>query len=435
MRTGADRSFLRSQRFHTAMRAMVTAILVVLALVGPATNAADAASPETLAKLRHLLAVDNGSAGSASGAYVFDLTTGRPLFAAVANVGRWPASVEKIYTTAAALLRYGPLATFKTQLLATGSLDSTGTFTGTLYLKGGGDPTFGSDAFDRANYGTGATVQQLVSNLLTAVPMIQFTGTVVGDESWFDSLRGTAPYGFDAAGDIGDPLSALDFNGGLNPGGSFQGNPPLDAAMQLVYALRDAGVTVPHGTPTTTGTTPVGARLVAYAESPSLSTLVKLTNTPSNNFFAETLLKDLGATFGAGGTSAAGAAVVRAELAGQFHIRPALEDGSGLSRRDLTSPLQVVSALRSLYSNPDFVASLPVAGRTGTLATRMRHSYATGRCLAKTGTLLNASDLAGYCHARDGHVLVFAFLMNDVYPAGVHRLQDAMTNAVALYDS
>ena len=46
--------------------------------------------------------------------------------------------------------------------------------------------------------------------------------------------------------------------------------------------------------------------------------------------------------------------------------------------------------------------SLAIAGRTGTLAFRMRHTGAAGRCQAKTGTLTGASNLAGYCTAADG---------------------------------
>jgi hypothetical protein len=108
------------------------------------------------------------------------------------------------------------------------------------------------------------------------------------------------------------------------------------------------------------------------------------------------LLKDLGARFGSGGSTAAGAAVVRATLA-QLHVKATLVDGSGLSRADHESPRQVVTLLRAMHEDTAFVAALPVAGRTGTLALRMRHSAAQDHCQAKTGTLSNVSALAGYC--------------------------------------
>jgi len=53
-------------------------------------------------------------------------------------------------------------------------------------------------------------------------------------------------------------------------------------------------------------------------------------------------------------------------------------------------------------------AALPVAGETGTLAARMRGTAAAGNCQAKTGTLSDASDLAGWCDDR----YVFAILIN-----------------------
>ena len=165
-----------------------------------------------------------------------------------------------------------------------------------------------------------------------------------------------------------------------------------------------------------------------------MSTLIALTNAPSDNYFAEMLLKGLGARFGTGGSSAAGAAVVKSTVAAAFGIHPALEDGSGLSRNDATSPRDVVAALTHLATNGDFVHSLAIAGRTGTLSARMQGTPADGRCEAKTGTLHDVSNLAGYCRAADGHTLVFAFLMNSVDPTAAHGLQDAMTIAVARYD-
>ena len=81
-----------------------------------------------------------------------------------------------------------------------------------------------------------------------------------------------------------------------------------------------------------------------------------------------------------------------------------------------------------------FEASLPVAGRTGTLHDRMRGTSARDACRAKTGTLSNVSALAGYCRTRDGGRVAFAFLMNYVYPWTARRIQDRMTAALARYD-
>jgi D-alanyl-D-alanine carboxypeptidase/D-alanyl-D-alanine-endopeptidase (penicillin-binding protein 4) len=350
-----------------------------------------------------------------------------------------PASVEKLYTTSTALLRMGPAATLSTTVLGVGAVNPQGQWQGTLYLRGGGDPTFGSAHFDHAAYGTGTTIQSLVQSLIRATHLTSFQGTIIGDESYFDSLRGTPYTAFRP--DIPDNeglLSALAYNRGFAnfTGTVAQRRPALYAAQQFVKALRQAGVTVPPGTPVSVGRTPAGAQQLAVANSPRLAKLIQLTNTPSDNFLAEMLLKGLGARFGGAGTTAAGAAVVRAEMTSQFKITPRLNDGSGLSRFDSTSPRQVVSLLQQMQSNPVFVGSLAVGGETGTLQHEMRGTIAQGNCRGKTGTLHDVASLAGYCRARDGHTLAFAFLANRLgSPDYVHMVEgNAMAPALAAYN-
>jgi D-alanyl-D-alanine carboxypeptidase/D-alanyl-D-alanine-endopeptidase (penicillin-binding protein 4) len=166
-----------------------------------------------------------------------------------------------------------------------------------------------------------------------------------------------------------------------------------------------------------------------------MATLIKLTNTPSDNFFAETLLKDLGAKYGGAGTTAAGAAVVRALVASRFGIHPRLNDGSGLSRSDFTTPRQVVTLLSHLASNADFVSSLAVGGETGTLQHEMNGTIAQGRCEGKTGTLRDVANLVGYCSGEDGHTIAFAFLMNSVLNTDTaHKLEASMAVSLARYN-
>src|SRR5437660_7143056 len=154
------------------MRSFVRTLgaLTVLATAVPAIATA---SPQSAlsSSLRHGMQ----KAGGAGGAYVLDLYTGKALFSWVAGRGRLPASVEKLYTTATALLRFGPNGTLATRVLAAGSIDSHHGFHGTLWLKGGGDPTFGSAGFDRSFYGTGATAGQLADSLIrdTGIRSIQ----------------------------------------------------------------------------------------------------------------------------------------------------------------------------------------------------------------------------------------------------------------------
>jgi D-alanyl-D-alanine carboxypeptidase/D-alanyl-D-alanine-endopeptidase (penicillin-binding protein 4) len=166
-----------------------------------------------------------------------------------------------------------------------------------------------------------------------------------------------------------------------------------------------------------------------------MATLVRLTNRFSDNFFAETLLKGLGARFAGAGTTTAGAAVVKSQLRG-FGLSARVIDGSGLSFADSTSPRTLVRflvAVRHSSADAAFERSLSVAGRNGTLAGRMNGTTAAGRCRAKTGTLPGVSALSGYCDARGGHAIAFSLLMNGVSVSAARGLQDSMAIAVARY--
>lgn len=385
--------------------------------------------------LRKTLSKDLSSVDGVHGAYVVDLTTKRVLFHFHASTGRMPASVQKLYTTSTALLRLGPSAVFTTSVLGVGRLTRSGTWQGTLYLRGGGDPTFGGVNFDKAAYGTGATVRTLARGLYRA-GVRRVSGRIVGDESRFDSVRGTPATGDEPSFYLEGQLSALAYDRGFANRNwtAFQRNPPLFAARKFAAALRANGVTVPTNIPTAAGVTPKRARQLAAVNSPHLGKLIQLTNTPSDNFFAEMLLKNLGADFGAAGTTAAGARVVHREVRTVFGITPRFNDGSGLSRYDSTSPRQVVTLLRDLSGNAVFINSLAIAGETGTLSDEMRGTRAQGNCAGKTGTLTDVANLAGYCTARDGHSLAFAFLMNRLSnPDTGHAVEAKMAVALANY--
>ena len=154
-------------------------LAVSLLLSGSASTAA-AASPEST--LASALSRAMRGAGSRSGAYVLDLKNGRVLFQRRSNGARTPASNEKVYTTATALLRFGAGGSVHTAVLGGGTLGSDGVYRGTLYLRGGGDPTFGGAAYDRYSYGTGATIEDLAQRLAdTGITRVE--GPVVGDET------------------------------------------------------------------------------------------------------------------------------------------------------------------------------------------------------------------------------------------------------------
>ena len=397
---------------------LIVALLVVAAL---APAAALAAGP---AATRAALASQMRLAGGGSGALAVDLDSGRTIYASRADTARTPASVEKLYTTSTALTLYGVDGHLTTRVLGDVGVDPGGVLIGNLYLRGGGDPNFGE-----------RQAAELADQLVLDSGLREITGRVIGDESAFDSLRGPPSEGYRTTNEVG-PLSALTFNRGRTGARRpyWQKSPaavrrPRLRARAQAPRRRDRRRGARRAHP--------GRPRCRWPSSASatMAEIARLTNRPSDNFNAETLIKALGEEFGAGGTTRAGAAVVRRTMAG-FGLRPRVADGSGLSRANRTTPRQVVRLLQHMAGDeagPAFETSLAVAGRNGTLDNRMRRSVARDRCHAKTGTLNSVSALAGYCQTTAGARVAFAFLMNGVNVYGARRLQDRMAAALARY--
>src|SRR5581483_7530226 len=145
------------------MRSLLIAFLAATAALAGAVPTVARAAARAQTGLQRALTKAMSEAGSTSGAYVEDLNTGAVLYALKPTIQRLPASVEKLYTTSTALLKFGPSARLTTAVYGTGSLGSNGVWEGNLYIHGGGDPSFGAASFDKMAYGGGATMQQLVA--------------------------------------------------------------------------------------------------------------------------------------------------------------------------------------------------------------------------------------------------------------------------------
>jgi D-alanyl-D-alanine carboxypeptidase/D-alanyl-D-alanine-endopeptidase (penicillin-binding protein 4) len=337
------------------------------------------------------------------------------LFSRRPDSPRIPASVEKLFVSVASLERFGVDETIATRAMAEVATDAEGTIAGDLFLVGGGDPTLTETGLSR------------LAQSVADAGVLRVEGSVRGDETLFDRLRGGPRFGGQPDPDLGGRLGALVINRG------YQRSPARHAAKKFAAALRRSGVRVVGRT--RTGRAPRDAVEVATFESAPLPLVLRSMNVPSDNFIAEMLLKRLGAVEGDGGTTAEGALVARTTLA-QMDVRPTIVDGSGLSRSNRTSPRAVVQMLREVdgetYGSA-FRATLAVTGRSGTVSDRMRRSTARGRCQVKTGTIIGVSNLVGVCRARGGNDVAFAWLMNGVDPYGARRIQDRMTGALARY--
>ena len=398
-------------------RVQSTLLALAAALAGAAP-----ASAYTAADLQAKLAAEMRRAPAASGAYVRDIASGEELFARRENTVRIPASVEKLFTTSSALLRLGASATLQTNaVLGAGAIvEPGGVLRGNLVLVGGGDPFFGDAS------------AALLAKAVHAAGIRSVEGSVIGDESAFDGRRASCCGGYDR--DLGGVLSALAYDRGI-----FRGRARLDAARfaagRFAAQLERTGVAVTGSG--RAGAAPAGAPTIAFVPSMSIAELARFINVPSNNFAAEMLFKELGARYRDGGTTAAGADVVRDTL-DDFGVRPRIVDGSGLSRSNRATPRQVVRLLERMHNQDvagSFRASLAVAGSTGTVKARMRSTPAAGRCQVKTGTLRRVSTLAGYCRTTGGREIGFALMFNRANTYLAKAREDRMTAAIARLDS
>jgi serine-type D-Ala-D-Ala carboxypeptidase/endopeptidase (penicillin-binding protein 4) len=163
----------------------------------------------------------------------------------------------------------------------------------------------------------------------------------------------------------------------------------------------------------------VNQQEIAFVESPPLAELLAETNLDSNNLYAEAVLRALAAKKIRlkNQTSAdVGLEVVKASLT-KLGVNPAnyiLVDGSGLSR-NLVTPEAFVQTLRAIAKTPTayiYRASLPVAGKSGTLKGRFQETPAEGIVQAKTGTLTGVVSLSGYMNAPKYEPLVFSIIVN-----------------------
>jgi D-alanyl-D-alanine carboxypeptidase/D-alanyl-D-alanine-endopeptidase (penicillin-binding protein 4) len=391
-------------------------LLILVALGTPVVAGAQQTPLQT--RLAKALRVPH-VAPARSAAVALDLATGTVLFTQNPGLSLAPASNEKLPLTYAALTTLGPTYRIETDVLGEGEQDGT-TFSGTLVLRGGGDPTLST-----------AGLRSLAAQVRT-YGIRRVTGGIVADESYFDSRRMVAGWKPSFFIDESPPLSALVVNR-ARVGRTVTRSPALAAGTAFRTALRSAGVVVD-------GTMRMGrvddfAIPIAQVESPTLAAILRFMDRESDNFTAELLLKQLGAVSLDRGTSAAGASIVMQALAeaGVPMAGVRIVDGSGLSRLDRLTANALAATLKAAWADPTvkpaFVAALPVAGVNGTMEDRLRKAPARGRVLAKTGTTSDASALSGYVSTR----FLFTVLQNG-HPLSywwARRAQDRFVEVLA----
>jgi D-alanyl-D-alanine carboxypeptidase/D-alanyl-D-alanine-endopeptidase (penicillin-binding protein 4) len=428
------------------------------------------------------------------GVMVVSLTRGDTLFAQNAGAMMQPASTMKMYTAAVAFDRLGAAHTFKTSVTHDGAVNG-GVLQGNLYLRGVGDPSLSPRYFsderpmdrlarqiaargirrvtgdvvadasafeDRlvpegwqqrylgAAYAARVSALSLNENLVwvvvqpagkqamvttepasTTVPVVNNVRVVGGSGGRITAFRRTDG-SIQVRGTIGRNSAPRKYSLVVD-------NPPMFTGGALKAALQTAGVTVDGGV--RVGASPASAEPLATIASPPLWQIVNAMNRESINIFAELLFRSAGRRAHEDqvqeGSAATALVALREFMTGKVggsaeEVYAA--DGSGLSVLDKVTARSMVQLLDYAHHapwGPSFHASLPVAGVSETLRTRMRGAPAQANLHAKTGTTNSVASLGGYVTARNGEVLGFAFIYNGADRWNARSTMDAMGSTLA----
>jgi serine-type D-Ala-D-Ala carboxypeptidase/endopeptidase (penicillin-binding protein 4) len=200
-------------------------------------------------------------------------------------------------------------------------------------------------------------------------------------------------------------------------------NPTNNFIRQFRQNLVKEGITVKE---TVSSNLSKNDKEIAAVDSPPLSELLIETNLNSNNLYAEALLRSLAIEKSAEknqNTADIGLQVARETLT-KLGVEPegyVIVDGSGLSRKNLTTPAALVQLLQGMAKSSQaevFHASLSIAGINGTLRNRFIDTSAVGIVKGKTGGMTGISALSGYVNAPNYQPLVFSIMVNQSSQSG-----------------
>ena len=414
-------------------------------VLDPASGVAAGAESVTAAGVSRALApvVSSAAFGPSLGVMVTSLATGQVLYASNASSGFTPASTNKLATAAAALKVLGPAARLSTRVVA-------GSGTGSIVLVGGGDPTLAAGPPPGTPYPQPPTLAELARSTAQTlrsrgVHQIQlgydtslFTGPAYGPGWTSGYLTGgdvslITPLEVDQGRvtPAGTPVDAM-------AGGVRSANPAPQAAVVFARYLAADGVTV-TGSPIQV-VAPARAVTIASVQSPPLAQIVYWMLEQSNNVIAENLARQVAIATGRPASFSGAAAAVTAVLRGLGVTGELqLSDGSGLSPNDKIAPATLVQIVRLAAATSrlrPMLTGLPVDGFSGTLGPGGSvfgpgGSDALGVVRAKTGNLSQVAALAGSAYAKNGQLLVFA-VMADQISASPGALGRAATEMVTL---
>jgi D-alanyl-D-alanine carboxypeptidase/D-alanyl-D-alanine-endopeptidase (penicillin-binding protein 4) len=489
---------MRSNRRTAA--SLAAAVLLTAAAAGPSRQ--ERALAGDLDRLFNAPVMEQGLWG----VEVKSLATGRVLYSHNPRTLMMPASNMKIVTLAAAAETLGWDYRFKTTLEAAAPIED-GALKGDLFVRGTGDPTINTrdgrgaalfdewaaalraqgvrridggvvadaTAFDAVPLGQGWAWDYLEADYAAPIGALEYNedvatltirpGAKAGDAAALELVPGA---GLTLLHHVttGEPATRTTVSvtrqadaAVIDVAGSIAAeaepavravavvNPAHYFAHSLLLGLAARGIAV-GGLPIDIAARgrdlhPEPRRVLVESQSPPLRAIATTMMKVSQNLYAETLLRALGATKGGPASADAGRRAA-ADVFSSWGIAPGSyvqADGSGLSRYDYVSADLLVSLLERLFRDPRhrdaFLATLPIAGKDGTIASRMKATRAEANALAKTGSIANVRALSGYVRTRDDETLAFSLLANSftIPAATVNDIADVAVETLANYSS
>jgi serine-type D-Ala-D-Ala carboxypeptidase/endopeptidase (penicillin-binding protein 4) len=214
--------------------------------------------------------------------------------------------------------------------------------------------------------------------------------------------------------------------------------PPTAYITALKEALEARGLSVAESDSASRGHSTTTLDTIAVVLSPPLREIMPVFEKPSQNQIGEILLRTLGLERTGVGIPDSGRAVIERQLIEWGAARDGfiVRDGSGLSRYNYLSPETIVRVLDVMRRDTVFQVfydALPIAGVDGTLANRMKGTYAEANARGKTGFVAQARSISGYVTSADGRLLIYSVLCNNwVVPVRmVERAQDSIVARLA----
>ncbi|KMM81393.1 D-alanyl-D-alanine carboxypeptidase/D-alanyl-D-alanine endopeptidase [Pseudomonas deceptionensis] len=402
-----------------------------------------------------------------------------------ADVSMNPASTMKLVTTYAALEMLGPTHQWKTEFYTDGTLNN-GILQGNLYLKGGGDPKLNMEKLWllmrdlRAN-----GVQQVTGDLVLdrnffeqpQLPAFNDDGNdknkpfLVKPDSLMVNLKALRFVARNDAGkvliSVEPPIASIKIDNQVkaintkqctgdvryNPVPQADGSVLVTVSGQLADGCNSQTYLslLDHATYTAgavraiwkelggsiqgqdrQASVPKNAKLLARAFSPDLAEIIRDINKYSNNTMAQQLFLSLGAQFrndADGDDAKAAQRVVRQWLAKKGITAPHLvmENGSGLSRAERVSAREMAQMLQAAWKSPyaaEFISSMPIAGKDGTMRKRLKTTAMNGQAHIKTGTLNTVRAISGFSRDINGNTWAVVAILNDSRPWGASAILD-----------